>query len=82
MIILYELADKRYEEQARWVRGTEVPAEFTDILPADDWDEMSDDRIINMIDGPYVVAAYVDEESLNNEGYESDLNREDDHFHE
>jgi len=64
MIILYELADNnRYEEQARWVRGTDVPAEFTDILPADDWEEMSDDRIINMIDGPYVVAAYVDEES-------------------
>jgi hypothetical protein len=64
MIILYELAENnRYEEQARWVRGTDVPAEFTDILPADDWEEMSDDRIINMIDGPYVVAAYVDEES-------------------
>ena len=78
MIILYELAENnRYEEQARWVRGTDVPAEFTAILPADDWEEMSDDRIINMIDGPYVVAAYVDEESVDNEGLESGSNGED-----
>ena len=62
MIVLYELGeDNLYKEIDRWVRGTDVPESFEAILPADDWEEMSDDRIINMIDGPYVVASYVDE---------------------
>ena len=64
MIILYELGeDNLYQEQARWARGTDVPSEFEAIMPAGDWEDMSDDRIINMIDGPYVVASYVDESS-------------------
>lgn len=63
MIVLYELGeDNRYEEQARWAREDDVPPEFEAIMPAEDWEEMSDDRIINMVSGPYVVAAYVDEE--------------------
>jgi hypothetical protein len=63
MIVLYELGeDNRYEEQARWAREEDVPPEFEAIMPAEDWEEMSDDRIINMVSGPYVVAAYVDEE--------------------
>ena len=45
MIILYELGENnRYQEQARWARGTDVPSEFEAIMPAGDWEDMSDDR--------------------------------------
>jgi hypothetical protein len=75
MIILYELGqNNRYQEQAQWVRGSEVPDEFEAIMPAEDWEDMSNDRIINMISGPYVVAAYVDEESEESDPLQSGVN--------
>jgi len=83
MIILYELGENnRYQEQARWVRGSEVPDEFKAIMPADDWEDMSDDRIINMISGPYVVAAYVNEESGESKPLQSGANGDDLQKHE
>jgi len=78
MIILYELGENnRYQEQARWVRGSEVPDEFKAIMSVDDWEDMSDDRIINMISGPYVVAAYVNEESKERAPLQSGANGDD-----
>jgi len=83
MIILYELGENnRYQEQARWVRGSEVPDEFKAIMSVDDWEDMSDDRIINMISGPYVVAAYVDEESEERAPLQSGANGDDLRKHE
>jgi len=83
MIILYELGENnRYQEQARWVRGSEVPDEFKAIMPAEDWENMSDDRIISMISGPYVVAAYVDEEGGESDPLQSGANGDDLRKHE
>jgi hypothetical protein len=83
MIVLYELGENdRYQEQARWVRGSEVPDDFKAIMPVDDWEEMSDDRIIKMISGPYVVAAYVDEDSGESKPLQSGANEDDLQKHE